>query len=97
MRLLLSNRFLLRAFAQAFLAFLFFWMGGIYYGMSSNCGGGALKHLSPDHQDKPELAQAWESGVMKHKETFLVIVIPSAPKNLERRQMIRTTWANTHR
>lgn len=55
--------------------------------------------MSPEHAaNHPELVQAWQSSDgLKHKETFLLIVILTAPKNQERRQIIRETWANTRK
>ena len=53
--------------------------------------------MSPEHvKHHPELAEAWETG-LKHKETFLVILTLTAPKNEERRNIIRQTWANAHK
>ena len=34
---------------------------------------------------------------LKHKETFLVVLVLTAPKNQERRNVIRQTWANIHK
>ena len=52
--------------------------------------------MSPEHvANHPELAQAWETG-LKHKSTFLLIIVLTAPKNQERRDIIRKTWANVH-
>ena len=34
---------------------------------------------------------------LKHKDTFLVVVVLTAPKNQERRNIIRQTWANVHK
>ena len=53
--------------------------------------------MQPEHVvNHPELIQAWDSG-LKHKETFLLIIVLSSPTNKERRNVIRETWANTHR
>lgn len=56
-----------------------------------------LSMMSPEHAAQyPELAQAWDKG-LKHKKTFLAIIVLTAPKNQERRNVIRQTWANTQR
>ena len=34
---------------------------------------------------------------LKHKDTFLVVLVLTAPKNQERRNVIRQTWANIHK
>ena len=34
---------------------------------------------------------------LKHKETFLLVMVLTAPKNQERRDIIRKTWANIHK
>jgi len=53
--------------------------------------------MSPEHAaNHPELAQAWHTG-LKHKDTFLVVLVLTAPKNQERRNVIRQTWANIHK
>ena len=91
---LVNSRLLVRALLQSFLGLLFFWLG-MMYDQSQKCS--PLSQMSPEHvKNHPELAQAWESG-LKHKETFLVVLVLTAPKNQERRNIIRQTWANVHR
>ena len=34
---------------------------------------------------------------LKHKDTFLLVMVLTAPKNQERRNIIRQTWANIHK
>ena len=91
---IVSNRLLARALLQCLLAFVFFWSGALY-SHYKRCS--PLANMSPEHvQHHPELAQAWETG-LKHKETFLLILVLSSPKNEERRNVIRQTWANAHK
>ena len=89
MRSVVSKRILSRALLQSFLGFLFFWLGSNY--SNSKC----LENFSPEHLNHPELIQSWNS--LKHKETFLVVLVLTAPKNGERRKIIRETWANVQR
>ena len=55
--------------------------------------------MNPDHvANHPELIRAWDSETeLKHKETFLLIIVLSSPTNKERRSITRETWANTHK
>ncbi len=89
----LNNRLIVRGLIQSALCVLFFWLGGIVTNYNNGCHL-LKKHLSPDHQDNPDLVQGFHSG-LKHQKAFLQIVILSAPRNLERRDVIRQTYLNT--
>ena len=49
--------------------------------------------MDPSHAAYPGLKDGF-SGALKSQSTFLVILIISHPKNLERRTAIRQTWLN---
>ena len=80
----------------AFSGIFFFWMG-MKYDQYQKCPTTPM--MNPDHvANHPELIRAWDSETeLKHKETFLLIIVLSSPTNKERRSIIRETWANTHK
>ena len=80
----------------AFSGIFFFWMG-MKYDQYQKCPTTPM--MNPDHvANHPELIRAWDSETeLKHKETFLLIIVLSSPTNKERRSITRETWANTHK
>ena len=79
-----------------FSGIFFFWIG-MKYDQYQKCPTTPM--MNPDHvANHPELIRAWDSETeLKHKETFLLIIVLSSPTNKERRSIIRETWANTHK
>ena len=57
---------------------------------ANNC---VIAKMDPSHTAYSDLKDGF-SGALKSQSTFLVIVIISHPKNLERRNVIRQTWLN---
>jgi len=90
--MILRNRQLLRLLQIGFLCIICFTLGTYYSNLNgaNNC---VIAKMDPSHTAYSDLKDGF-SGALKSQSTFLVIVIISHPKNLERRNVIRQTWLN---
>jgi hypothetical protein len=90
--MMLRNRQLARLLQICFLCMVCFTLGTYFdrfYG-KKDC---ITAKMDPIHAAYPNLKDGF-SGALKSQSTFLVILIISHPKNLERRAAIRQTWLN---
>ena len=90
--MILRNRQLVRLLQVGLLCIVCFTLGTYYSSLNGakNC---AISKMDPSHTAYSNLKDGF-SGALKSQSTFLVIIIISHPKNLERRNAIRQTWLN---
>ena len=91
--MMLLNRQLVRLLQICFLCIVCFTLGtyfGRFYG-NKDC---TTAKMDPIHAAYPKLKDGF-SGALNSQSPFLVILILSHPKNIERRTAIRQTWLNT--
>ena len=90
--MIMRNRQLLRLLQIGFLCIICFTLG-TYYSSLNGANNCVIAKMDPSHTAYSDLKDGF-SGALKSQSTFLVIVIISHPKNLERRNVIRQTWLN---
>ena len=90
--MILRNRQLVRLLQIGFLCVVCFTLG-TYYSSLNGANDCTLNKMDPSHTAFSNLKDGF-SGALKSQSTFLVIVIISHPKNVERRNVIRETWLN---
>ena len=90
--MVLRNRQLVRLLQHSLLCIVCFTLGTYFSGFYGNKDCTTAK-MDPIHAAYPNLKDGF-TGALKSQSTFLVILIISHPKNIERRTAIRQTWIN---
>ena len=88
--MMLRNRQLARLLQISFLCISCFTLGTYFSSLYGNSDCTTAK-MDPSHAVYPNLKEGF-SGALKSQTTFLVIMIISHPKNIERRAAIRHSW-----